>query len=79
LQLRLAKLRKTRQINAFQASTHDMRTYCIGHRLSINKPTKRRKEKSPSDGHCQCQKEIDGHLLACPQILDKEPRSDTPR
>jgi hypothetical protein len=27
------------------------------HRLSINRPTMRGKEKSPSDGHCQCQKE----------------------
>jgi hypothetical protein len=29
---------------------------CIAHRLSINRPTKRGKEKSPSDGHCQCEK-----------------------
>jgi hypothetical protein len=34
------------------------------HRLSINRPTKREKEKSPSDGHCQCKKEMDDHLLA---------------
>jgi hypothetical protein len=26
---------------------------CFGHRLSTNSPTKRGKEKSPSDGHCQ--------------------------
>jgi hypothetical protein len=39
------------------------------HRLSINIPTKRGKEKSPSDGHCQCQKEMDDHLLACQQFL----------
>jgi hypothetical protein len=32
------------------------------HRLSINRPTKRGKEKSPSDGHCQCEKEMDDHL-----------------
>jgi hypothetical protein len=38
--------------------------------LSINRPTKRGKEKSPSDGHCQCEKEI--------QILETEPYSDTP-
>jgi hypothetical protein len=38
------------------------------HRLSINRPKKRGKEKSPSDGHCQCQKEIDDHL-ACQQFL----------
>jgi hypothetical protein len=35
------------------------------HRLSINRPTKRGKEKSPSDGYCQCEKEMDDHLLAC--------------
>jgi hypothetical protein len=28
--------------------------------LSINRPTKRGKEKSPSNGHCQCEKEMDG-------------------
>jgi hypothetical protein len=33
--------------------------------LSINSPTKRGKEKSPSGGHCQCQKGMDDHLLAC--------------
>jgi hypothetical protein len=37
--------------------------------LSINRPKKRRKEKSPSDGHCQSQKEMDDHLLACQQFL----------
>jgi hypothetical protein len=37
------------------------------HRLSINRPTKREKEKSPSDG--QCEKEVDDHLLACQHIL----------
>jgi hypothetical protein len=41
------------------------------HRLSINRPTKRGKEKSPSDGHCQCKKEIDDHLLACQHFLTK--------
>jgi hypothetical protein len=35
------------------------------HRLSINRPTKIEKEKVPSDGHCQCEKEMDNHLLAC--------------
>jgi hypothetical protein len=49
----------------------------LHHRLSINRPTKRGKEKSPSDGHCQCEKEMDDHLLACQQILEREPRSDT--
>jgi hypothetical protein len=29
----------------------------------------RGKEKSPSDGHCQCQKGMDDHLLACQQFL----------
>jgi hypothetical protein len=47
------------------------------HRLSINRPTKRGKEKSPSDGHCQCEKDVDDHLMACQQILEKEPHSDT--
>jgi hypothetical protein len=31
------------------------------HRLSINGLTKRGKEKSPSDGHCQYKKEMDDH------------------
>jgi hypothetical protein len=39
------------------------------HRLSINRPTKRGKKKSPSDGHCQCEKEMDDHLLACQSFL----------
>jgi hypothetical protein len=39
------------------------------HRLSIIRPSKPREEKSPSDGHCQCQKEIDDHLLACQLFL----------
>jgi hypothetical protein len=39
------------------------------HRLRINRPTKRGKEKSPSDGHCQCQKEKDDLLPACQQFL----------
>jgi hypothetical protein len=41
------------------------------HRLSINRPTKRGKEKSPSIGQCQCEKETDDHLLACQQFLKK--------
>jgi hypothetical protein len=36
----------------------------------------RGKEKSPSDGRCQCQKEMDDHLLACQQFFDREPHSD---
>jgi hypothetical protein len=47
------------------------------HRLSINRPTKRGKEKSPSDGYCQCEKEMDDHLLAGQKILEIEPHSDT--
>jgi hypothetical protein len=31
--------------------------------------TKRGNEKSPSNGHCQCQKERDRRLLACQQFL----------
>jgi hypothetical protein len=34
------------------------------HRLSINRPTKRGKEKSRSDRHCQREKEMDDYLLA---------------
>jgi hypothetical protein len=49
------------------------------HRLSINRPAKRGKEKPPSDGHCQCEKEMDDYLLACPQFLEKQPQSDTPK
>jgi hypothetical protein len=47
--------------------------WCSGsaHRLSINRPTKRGKQKSPSDGHCQCKKEMDDHLMACQQFLKK--------
>jgi hypothetical protein len=36
-----------------------------------HRPSKRGKEKSPSDGHCQCKKEMDDDLLACPQIFKK--------
>jgi hypothetical protein len=52
-------------------------SFCVIHRLSINRPTKRGKEKSPSDGHCHCEKEMDDHLLACLQIFEKVPHSDT--
>jgi hypothetical protein len=47
------------------------------HRLSINRPTKRGKEKSRSDGHCQCEIEREDYLLACQQIFEIEPLSDT--
>jgi hypothetical protein len=55
-----------------------MSTSELYHRLSINRPTKRGKEKSPSDGHCQCEKEMDDHLLTCQQILERVSHSDTP-
>jgi hypothetical protein len=45
--------------------------------LSINRPTKRGKEKSPSDRHCQCEKEMDDHLLPCQQNLERELHSAT--
>jgi hypothetical protein len=32
--------------------------------LSINSPRKCGKEKSPPDENCQCEKEMDDHLLA---------------
>jgi hypothetical protein len=35
------------------------------HRLSINRPTKRGKENSRSDGHRQCEKEMEDYCLAC--------------
>jgi hypothetical protein len=57
---------------------YSKRAMCLTHKLSINRPTKRGKEKSPSDGHCQCEKEMDDHLLACQQIFKIEPRSYTP-
>jgi hypothetical protein len=50
----------------------------LNHWLSIIRPKKRGKEKSPSDRHYQCQKEMDDYLLACQQILEREPHSDTP-
>jgi hypothetical protein len=43
------------------------------HRLSINRPTKRGKENSRSDGHCQFEKEMEEHLLACQQIFEITP------
>jgi hypothetical protein len=49
---------------------------CKHYRLSINRPTKRGKEKSPFDGYRQCKKEMDDHLLACQQIFEKVPNCD---
>jgi hypothetical protein len=46
----------------------------IHHRLSINRPTKRGKERS--DGQCQFEKEMDDHLLQCQQILERHPHSE---
>jgi hypothetical protein len=62
------------ETNASSGRTKSLGLY---HRLSIDRPTKRGKEKSPSDGHCQCEKETDGYLLACQQSFEKEPQSDT--
>jgi hypothetical protein len=39
------------------------------HRLSINRSTKRGKEKSPSNAHCQREKEMDDLLLASQQFF----------
>jgi hypothetical protein len=44
---------------------------------TINRPTKRGKEKSPSGGHCQCEIEMDDHLFASQQIYEREPHSDS--
>jgi hypothetical protein len=41
------------------------------HRLSINLLTKRGKEKSPFNGHFQCKKEIEDHLLTRQQFLKR--------
>jgi hypothetical protein len=51
--------------------------YGKNHRLSICRPTKRGKEKSPSDGHCACEKEMDDHLLGCQQFFEKVRHGDT--
>jgi hypothetical protein len=37
----------------------------------INRPSERGKKKSLSDKHCQCEKEMEGRLLACLQFLKK--------
>jgi hypothetical protein len=50
------------------------KAYYQNHRLRINRPTKRGKEKSPSYRHWE--KEMDDHLLACQQIFEREPHSD---
>jgi hypothetical protein len=51
-------------------------SYCIlTIDLDINRPTKRGKEKSRSDGHYQCEKEISNEKNQ--QISEIEPRSDT--
>jgi hypothetical protein len=48
-------------------------------RHGINRLTKRGNEKSPSDGHYQCKKEMYDHLIACQPIFEKVPHSsDTP-
>jgi hypothetical protein len=35
------------------------------------------KENSRSDGHCQCEKEMKDHLVACQKIFEIEPLIDT--
>jgi hypothetical protein len=65
---------RRREPHARRADHVHLRT----HTLTINRLTKRGKEKSPSHGHCQCQKEMDDHLMACQLILEEEPHSDTP-
>jgi hypothetical protein len=45
----------------------------LDHRLSINRPTNRGKEKSRSDGHYQCEKEMDD-LVTWQQHFEIEPR-----
>jgi hypothetical protein len=37
----------------------------------MNRPTKRGKEKSPSNVLCQCQKKMDDYIQACQQFLTK--------
>jgi hypothetical protein len=58
-------------------SQQQIRQHTLDHSLSINRPTKRGKEKCPSDGYCKCKKEMDDHLLACQQIFEKVPHSVT--
>jgi hypothetical protein len=48
----------------------------LDHRLSINRLTKPEKEKSPSDGHCQCEKEMDEFITGVSTIFEKELRSE---
>jgi hypothetical protein len=52
--------------------------YASNHRLSINRPTKRGKEKSPSDGHCQCEKEMDDRWTCVSIISERELYADPP-
>jgi hypothetical protein len=54
---------------------------CSDHRDKEKSPKSKliySSKKSPSDGHCQCEKETNDHLLACQQILEREPCSDMP-
>jgi hypothetical protein len=50
---------------------------CLWRPCGRNRPTKRGKEKSSSDGQCQLQKEMDDHLLAL--IFERVQRSDPPK
>jgi hypothetical protein len=62
---------------SFYILKHTFAVTSIG--LSINRPTKLGREKSPADGYCQCKKEMDDHILASQQIFEKVPHSYTPR
>jgi hypothetical protein len=45
--------------------------------LVLDRSTKRGKENSRSDGYCQCEKEMEDHLLACQLIFEIEPFINT--
>jgi hypothetical protein len=47
----------------FSFNKYCWRDRWYAHRLSINRPTKLGKEKSRSDEHCQCEKEMEENLL----------------
>jgi hypothetical protein len=64
-------------MRSWYASTIRIRWSDRANDTCLDPPLVSRKEKSPSDGQCQCQKEMDYHLLACQQILI-EPHSDPP-
>jgi hypothetical protein len=67
----------SQEVSDTKSKSRDLSRLVAIHRLSINIPTKRGKEKSRSDGHCQREKEMDDHLLACQEIFEIEPLNDT--